>query len=80
LWSAQTGFTSQFINQQDPPLPSSHAAATQLQSDPLCPAATAPSALQRQETVLQHLFVLTWQLSQILFGTEGTIIFVEYFV
>lgn len=62
LWTAQTGFTSQFINQQDPPLPSSHAAVTQLQSDPLCPTATAPSALQRQETILQHLFILTWQL------------------
>ena len=31
LWTAQTGFTSQFINQQDPPLPISNAAATQLQ-------------------------------------------------
>jgi hypothetical protein len=78
LWTAQTGFTSQFINQHDPPLPNSHAAATQLQSDPLCPTATAPSALQHQEIVLQHSFVLTWQLSQFLFRTEGAIIFMKY--
>ena len=80
LWTAQTGFTSQFINQQDPPLPNSHAAVTQLQSVPLFPTTTAPSALQHQEIVLQHLFVLTWQLSPFLFRTEGAIIFTEYFV
>jgi hypothetical protein len=57
LWTPQTGFTSQFINQQDPPLPNSNDAQTQLHSDPLCPTVTAPSALQYQKTVLPHLFV-----------------------
>jgi len=80
LWTTQTGFTSQFINQQDPPLPNSNAAVTQLQSGPLRPTTTAPSALQQQDIALQHLFVLTWQLSRFLFRNEGAIVFTEYFV
>ena len=46
------------INRIPHPLQKSNAVATQLQPDELCPTATAPSALQHQETVLQYLFLL----------------------